>query len=89
MLDFWRMSLFLRSHDRFKNGKHHIYWSLVENKRCAGGKVVQRQVLYLGEISQGQRDALLQVAQQFDPPAVATPCRPPELPNPNADGGAS
>ncbi len=70
------MSLFLRSHDRFKNGKHHVYWSLVENKRCAGGKVVQRQVLYLGEISQGQREALLQVAQQFDPPAVATPCLP-------------
>lgn len=70
------MSLFLRSHDRFKNGKHHVYWSLVENKRCAGGNVVQRQVLYLGEINQGQREALLQVAQQFDPPAPATPCLP-------------
>jgi transposase len=70
------MSLFLRSHDRFKNGKHHVYWSLVENKRCTGGNVVQRQVLYLGEINQGQREALLQVAQQFDPPAAATPCLP-------------
>ena len=26
----------------------------MENKRCAGGKVVQRQVLYLGEINDSQ-----------------------------------
>ena len=30
---------------RFKDGKEHRYWSIVESKRCAGGKVVQRQVL--------------------------------------------
>ena len=70
------MSLFLRSHDRFKNGKHHAYWSLVENKRCAGGKVVQRQVLYLGEINQAQREAVLQAAQHFDPPVPAAPSLP-------------
>ena len=62
------MGLFLRSHERFKNGKDHTYWSLVENKRCAQGKVVQRQVLYLGEVNQAQREAVLQAAQQVDPP---------------------
>jgi hypothetical protein len=32
----------LRFNRRFKDGKEHRYWSIVENKRCAGGKVVQR-----------------------------------------------
>jgi hypothetical protein len=43
----------VRSNRRFKNGKEH-YWSIVESKRCAGGKVVQRQVLYFGEINDSQ-----------------------------------
>lgn len=46
--------MFLRSTTRKKNGKQHRYWSIVENKRCAGGKVVQRPVLYLGEINDQQ-----------------------------------
>ena len=40
--------MFLRSNRRFKDGKEHRYWNIVENKRCAGGKVVQRQVLKKG-----------------------------------------
>jgi hypothetical protein len=51
--------MFLRSTARRKNGKEHRYWSIVENKRCAGGKVVQRPVLYLGEIN-GQQEAAWQ-----------------------------
>lgn len=43
--------MFLRFNRRLKDGKEHRYWNIVENKRCAGGKVVQRQVLYLGEIN--------------------------------------
>jgi hypothetical protein len=43
--------MFLRCSTRKKNGKEHRYWSIVENKRCAGHKVVQRHVLYLGEIN--------------------------------------
>ena len=43
--------MFLRSSTRKKNGKEHRYWSLVENKRCPGDKIVQRHVLYLGEIN--------------------------------------
>jgi hypothetical protein len=30
------------------------YWSVVENTRVAGGRVVQRHVLYLGEINDTQ-----------------------------------
>ena len=43
--------MFLRGTIRKKNGKEHRYWSIVENKRVAGGKVRQRHVLYLGEIN--------------------------------------
>jgi hypothetical protein len=52
--------MFLRYNRRFKDGKEHRYWNIVENKRCAAGKVVQRQVLYLGEINDGQREAWCQ-----------------------------
>ena len=40
--------MFLRSCKRKKNGKTHVYWNIVENKRLNDGRVVQRQVLYLG-----------------------------------------
>ena len=58
--------MFVRFNRRFKDGKEHRYWSIVENKRCAGGKVVQRQVLYLGEINDGQREAWCEVIDAFD-----------------------
>src|SRR5712671_5997844 len=43
--------MFLRCKVRRKDGKQHRYWSVVENTRVAGGRVVQRHVLYLGEIN--------------------------------------
>jgi hypothetical protein len=46
--------MFLRKTQRKKDGKTHDYWSVVENKRVAGGRVVQRHVLYLGEINSSQ-----------------------------------
>src|SRR6516164_4483260 len=46
--------MFLRCKVRRKDGKHHRYWSVVENTRVAGGRVVQRHVLYLGEINDSQ-----------------------------------
>jgi hypothetical protein len=46
--------MFLRKTPRKKDGKTHDYWSVVENKRVAGGRVVQRHVLYLGEINSTQ-----------------------------------
>ena len=49
--------MFVRCKKRFKDGKEHRYWSVVENVRVSGGRVVQRQVLYLGEINDSQRAA--------------------------------
>ena len=46
--------MFLRKTQRKKDGKTHEYWSVVENKRVAGGRIVQRHVLYLGEINSSQ-----------------------------------
>jgi len=46
--------MFLRSTTRKKDGKEHRYWSVVENRRIAGGRVLQRHVLYLGEINSSQ-----------------------------------
>ena len=49
--------MFLRATKRIKDGKEHRYWSIVESKRCQGSRVVQRQVLYLGEINDSQKTA--------------------------------
>ena len=49
--------MFVRCKMRRKDGKEHRYWSVVENVRVRGGRVVQRQVLYLGEINDSQRVA--------------------------------
>jgi hypothetical protein len=40
--------MYLRCNRRLKDGKEHRYWNIVESKRCAGGKVVQRNVLATG-----------------------------------------
>lgn len=47
--------MFLRTKRRFKDGKVHRYWSIVENRRTLDNKVVQRHLLYLGEINDAQR----------------------------------
>jgi transposase len=49
--------MFLRANRRIKDGKEHRYWSIVENRRTAEGRVIQRQVLYLGEINDSQKDS--------------------------------
>ena len=49
--------MFVRAKRRFKDGKEHRYWSVVENCRNRDGRVVQRQLLYLGEINDSQRAA--------------------------------
>jgi hypothetical protein len=58
--------MFLRAHKRWKNGKSHRYFSVVENRRVAGGKVVQRTVLYLGEINDSQQAAWRKTLEVFD-----------------------
>jgi len=47
--------MFLRASSRKKDGKEHRYFSVVENRRVSGGRVVQRHVLYLGEINSSQQ----------------------------------
>jgi hypothetical protein len=58
--------MFLRCTTRKKDGKEHRYWSIVENKRCAGGTVVQRHVLYLGEINDRQEAAWQKSIEVFE-----------------------
>lgn len=49
--------MFLRASTRKKDGKLHRYWSIVENRRLDDGRVLQRHVLYLGEINDSQQAA--------------------------------
>jgi hypothetical protein len=58
--------MFLRRTERKKNGKTHSYWNVVENKRLDGGRVVQRHVLYLGEINSSQAAAWRKAIEVFD-----------------------
>ena len=64
--------MFLRATTRKKDGKEHRYWSLVENKRLSGGRVLQRHVLYLGEINSCQEQAWRKSIEVFEDGA-ATP----------------
>ena len=58
--------MFLRKTQRKKDGKTHEYWSVVESKRVAGGGVVQRHVLYLGEINSSQAAAWRKAIEVLD-----------------------
>jgi len=58
--------MFLRRTIRKKDGKEHRYFSVVENKRVAGGRVVQRHVLYLGEINDTQELAWRKSIEVFE-----------------------
>ena len=58
--------MFLRCSSRKKDGKEHRYFSIVENKRVAGGRIVQRHVLYLGEINSSQELAWRKSIEVFE-----------------------
>lgn len=58
--------MFLRATTRKKDGKIHRYFSVVENRRLAEGRVVQRHVLYLGEINSSQEQAWRKSIEVFD-----------------------
>ena len=64
--------MFLRCTHRRKNGKDHRYWSVVENRRVSKGRVIQRHVLYLGEINDSQKDAWRKTIEVFEE-GVPTP----------------
>jgi transposase len=58
--------MFLRASTRKKDGKVHRYWSIVENRRLPGGRVMQRHLLYLGEINSSQERAWRKSVEVFD-----------------------
>jgi hypothetical protein len=58
--------MFLRCTTRNKDGKEHRYWNVVENRRISGGRVIQRQVLYLGEINDSQQEAWRKTIEVFE-----------------------
>ena len=58
--------MFLRYTKRRKDGKLHRYWSIAENHRGEGKRVVQRQVLYLGEINDSQQAAWCRSIEGFE-----------------------
>src|SRR2546427_11472891 len=58
--------MFLRYTTRKKNGKEHRYYSLVESRRGASGRVGQRHALYLGEINDSQQEAWRKTIEIFE-----------------------
>lgn len=67
------MALFLRAHERKKNGKLYTYWSITESVRTASDKVIQRHVLYLGALTAAQEQSWTHTIHRFDPPARVHP----------------
>jgi hypothetical protein len=57
--------MFLKCSTRKKDGKAHRYWSVVENRRVSRQRVVQRHVLYLGEINDSQQAAWRKTIEVF------------------------
>src|SRR5437870_12311473 len=58
--------MFLRATTRKKDGKEHRYFSVVENRRVSGGRVLHRHVLYLGEINCSQELAWRRSSEVLD-----------------------
>jgi transposase len=57
--------MFLRRHQRSKDGKHHTYWSLVETVRTSDGPR-QRRLCYLGELNDSAQARWLKTIQVFN-----------------------
>ena len=57
--------MFLRCSKRRKDGKAHLYWSVVENRRLPDQRVVQRHVLYLGELNGVQESSWRKTVELF------------------------
>ncbi len=58
--------MYLRANRRFKDGKEHRSWSVEESRRLPSGRVVQRRVLYLGEINDSPQAAWRKTLEVFD-----------------------
>ena len=58
--------MYLKCHPRIKDGKEHRYWTLAEKVPCAGGRRVERHVLYLGEVNDSQQEQWLRCIEALD-----------------------
>jgi transposase len=63
--------MFLRSHQRSKDGKGHTYWSLVETVRTADGPR-QRRLCYLGELNSSAQARWLKTVEVFNEQGEST-----------------
>src|ERR1700746_489368 len=57
--------MFLRPHRRTKDGKDHIYWSLVETVRTSDGPR-QKTLCYLGELNSSAQARWLRTVEVFN-----------------------
>ena len=63
--------MFLRRHERYKDGKDHVRWSLVETVRTPDGPR-QRTLCYLGELNGSAQARWLKSIEVFNAEANAT-----------------
>ena len=59
--------MYLRVRKRKKNGKTHRYWSIVETRRISGGRVIQKHLLYLGELNDVQHAGWVRAINALQP----------------------
>jgi len=63
--------MFLRPHQRSKDGKEHIYWSLVETVRTPDGPR-QRRLCYLGELNSSAQARWVKTVEVFNEQGEST-----------------
>ena len=79
--------MFLRSHQRSKDGKEHSYWSLVETVRTADGPR-QRTLCYLGELNGSAQARWIKTIEVFNEQGESRQLKlfPSDLAPPEEDG---
>jgi transposase len=75
--------MYLRRHHREKDGKDHVYWSLVESYRTAKGPR-NRIVAYLGELKDSERESWVSFSRAIDGKALPDSSMP-LFPEPDVD----
>lgn len=78
--------MFLRSHERTKDGKAHSYWSLVETVRTPDGPR-QRTLCYLGELNGSAQARWLKTIEVFNEQGESRQLKlfPADVPSPEDD----
>ena len=58
--------MYLKRRVRHKDGKDHVYYSLCESLRIHSGRIIQRQVLHLGELNTTQIESWQRTLEVID-----------------------